>query len=35
MKEKRELDTCEINEVKGTQMPYYYGMTKDRDIYGE
>ena len=35
MKPKRELDPYEMNEVKGTRMPDYSGVTKDRDIYGE
>ena len=35
MKPKRELDPFEMNEVKGTLMPDYSGVTKDRDIYGE
>ena len=35
MKAKRELDPYELNEFKGTRMPDYSVMSKDRDIYGE
>ena len=32
---KRELDPFEANEVKGTRMPKYTKLEKQRDIYGE
>ena len=32
---KRELDPFEQNEVKGTRMPKYTKVDKQRDIYGE
>lgn len=35
IKPKRELDPYELNEFKGTRMPDYSQMSKDRDIYGE
>jgi len=35
MKPKREMDPYEQNEYKGTRMPDYSVMSKDRDIYGE
>lgn len=35
LKPKREADPYETNEFKGTRMPDYSSVTKDRDIYGE
>lgn len=35
VKPKREPDPYEMNEIKGTRMPDYSGVSKDRDIYGE
>ena len=35
MKPRRETDPCEQNEVKGTRMPEYSSVMKERDIYGE
>jgi hypothetical protein len=35
IKPRRELDPYEMNEIKGTRMPDYSGVSKDRDIYGE
>ena len=32
---QRQLDPFEDNEVKGTRMPDYTGLSKERDIYGE
>lgn len=32
---KREMDPYDENEVKGTRMPDYSKLTKDRDVYGE
>ena len=32
---KREMDPYEANEVKGTRMPKYTKVDKQRDIYGE
>ena len=32
---KRELDPYEANEVKGTRMPTYTKVDRERDIYGE
>jgi hypothetical protein len=32
---KRELDPYEMNEFKGTRMPDYAKVVKERDIYGE
>lgn len=31
----RQLDPYEENEVKGTRMPDYTKLAKERDIYGE
>jgi len=35
VKARREHDPYEMNEIKGTRMPDYSGVSKDRDIYGE
>jgi hypothetical protein len=35
MRPKRELDPYEMNEFKGTRMPDYSKISKERDIYGE
>ena len=35
LKPRRENDPYEMNEIKGTRMPDYSGVSKDRDIYGE
>ena len=35
IKPRREHDPYEMNEIKGTRMPDYSGISKDRDIYGE
>lgn len=35
IKPRREHDPYEMNEIKGTRMPDYSGVSKDRDIYGE
>ncbi len=35
LKPKREADPFEMNEFKGTRMPDYSKVSKDRDIYGE
>lgn len=35
VKPRRELDPFEMNDVKGTRMPDYSIISKDRDIYGE
>ena len=35
MPTKRQLDPYEENEVKGTRMPTYTKLEKERDIYGE
>lgn len=35
MPAKRQLDPYESNEVKGTRMPNYTKLEKERDIYGE
>ena len=32
---KRELDPYDVNEIKGTRMPNYTKLDKERDIYGE
>ena len=32
---QRQLDPYDENEVKGTRMPDYSKLAKDRDIYGE
>ena len=32
---QRQLDPYEENEVKGTRMPDYTKLSKERDIYGE
>ena len=32
---QRQLDPYEENEVKGTRMPDYTKLSKDRDVYGE
>ena len=32
---KRQLDPYEENEVKGTRMPDYSGLARERDVYGE
>ena len=32
---QRQLDPYEENEVKGTRMPDYSKVSKERDIYGE
>ena len=32
---QRKLDPYEENEVKGTRMPEYTRLAKERDIYGE
>lgn len=32
---QRQLDPYEENEVKGTRMPDYSKLSKERDIYGE
>ena len=35
IKPKREADPYEMNEYKGTRMPDYSVVAKERDIYGE
>ena len=35
LKPRREHDPYEMNEIKGTRMPDYSNVSKDRDIYGE
>ena len=32
---ERRLDPYEENEVKGTRMPEYTSLSKNRDVYGE
>ena len=32
---QRQLDPYDENEVKGTRMPDYSKLSKERDIYGE
>ena len=32
---RRQLDPYEENEVKGTRMPDYSGLARERDVYGE
>lgn len=32
---RRQLDPYEENDVKGTRMPDYSKVTRDRDVYGE
>ena len=32
---QRQLDPYDENEVKGTRMPDYTKLSKERDIYGE
>ena len=35
IKPERDLDPCELNEIKGTRMPEWSTVVKDRDVYGE
>ena len=35
MRPKRTHDPYELNEIKGTRMPDYSKVAKERDIYGE
>jgi hypothetical protein len=35
MRPERSQDPCELNEIKGTRMPEWSSLVKERDVYGE
>ena len=35
LKPERDHDPCELNEIKGTRMPEWSTVVKERDVYGE